>query len=69
MVQSWHSGLWLLLHIVIMMMKIAFLPSIYIDGLVQDCSNSSVLSVELLQFCTEPLLSFILDAYLILPHI
>ena len=25
-----------------------------IDGLVQDCSNSSALAVELLQSCTEP---------------
>ena len=27
-----------------------------IDGLVQDCSNSSVLVVELLQSCTKPLI-------------
>ena len=27
---------------------------IYIDGLVQDCSNSSALPMELLQFSTEP---------------
>ena len=26
----------------------------HIDGLVQDCSNSSALAVELLQFCTKP---------------
>ena len=26
----------------------------YIDGLVQDCSNSSALAVELLQSCTKP---------------
>ena len=25
-----------------------------IDGLVQDCSNSSVLAMELLQSCTKP---------------
>ena len=25
----------------------------YIDGLVQDCSNSSALAMELLQSCTE----------------
>ena len=24
------------------------------DGLVQDCSNSSALAMELLQFCTKP---------------
>ena len=28
---------------------------IYIDGLMQDCSNTSALAKELLQFCTEPL--------------
>ena len=27
---------------------------IYLDGLVQDCSDSSVLAMELLQSCTEP---------------
>ena len=27
----------------------------YIDGLEQDCSNSSVLAMELLQSCTKPL--------------
>ena len=26
----------------------------YTDGLVQNCSNSSALAMELLQFCTEP---------------
>ena len=26
----------------------------YIDGLVQDCSNSSVLAMELLQSCIKP---------------
>ena len=26
----------------------------YIDGLVQDWSNSSALAMELLQFCSEP---------------
>ena len=26
----------------------------YIDGLVQDCSNSSALAMELLQSCTKP---------------
>ena len=28
----------------------------YVDGLVQDCSNSSALAIELLQFCTKPLM-------------
>ena len=26
----------------------------YLDGIVQDCSNSSVLAKELLQFCAKP---------------
>ena len=29
----------------------------YIDGLVQDCSNSSALAMELLQSCTKPSIS------------
>ena len=29
----------------------------HIDGLVQDCSNSSVLAVQLLQSCTKPSIS------------
>ena len=28
--------------------------NIYIDGLVQDCSNSNVLAKELLHSCTKP---------------
>ena len=27
---------------------------VHIEGLAQDCSNSSVLAVELLQSCTKP---------------
>ena len=27
---------------------------VYIDGLVQDCSISSALALEILQFCTKP---------------
>ena len=27
---------------------------LYINGLVQDCSNSSALAIELLQSCTQP---------------
>ena len=26
----------------------------HMDGLVQDCSNSSALAMELLQFCAKP---------------
>ena len=29
---------------------------LYIDGLVQDCSNSIANALELLQSCTEPLI-------------
>ena len=31
----------------------------YIDGLVQDCSNSSALAMELLQSCTKPSISLL----------
>ena len=30
-----------------------------INGLVQDCSNSSALAMELLQFCTKPSIYFL----------
>ena len=30
---------------------------VYIDGLVQDCNNSSALAMELLQSCTKPSIS------------
>ena len=36
-----------------------FFTSKYIDGLVQDCSNSSALAMELLQSCTEPLIYYL----------
>ena len=29
---------------------------LYIDGLVQDCGMSSVLAMEMMQFCTKPLI-------------
>ena len=32
----------------------AFFNSDYINGSVQDCSNSSVLAMELLQYCAKP---------------
>ena len=31
-----------------------YIPRWYIDGLVQDCGNSSALAMELLQSCIEP---------------
>ena len=30
-----------------------------LDGLVQDCSNSIALAVELMQSCTKPLIYFL----------
>ena len=32
---------------------------VYIDGLVQDCSNSCVSAMELLQSCTKPLIWYL----------
>ena len=32
--------------------------NVHIDGLVQDCSNSSALAMELLQSCTKPSISY-----------
>ena len=45
------------------------LTSWYIDGLVQDCSNSSVSVMELLQFCTHQYMSiyFVLNHFLWCP--
>ena len=36
---------------------------LYVDGLVPDCSNSSVLAVELPQSCTEPLVLLLQHIY------
>ena len=36
----------------------------YIGGLVQDCSNSSALAMELLQSCTKPSISFFTSAHI-----
>ena len=35
----------------------------YIDGLVQDCSNSIANALELLQSCTEPSLCSVLSVH------
>ena len=35
----------------------------HIDGLVQDCSNSSAFALELLQSCTKPLIYIPTDLY------
>ena len=33
-----------------------FLQQVHSDGFVEDCSNSSVVPMELLQSCTKPLI-------------
>ena len=38
----------------------------YIDGLVQDCSNSSALAMELLQACTKPSLYIYIHRYILI---
>ena len=38
--------------------------TLYIDALVQDCNNSSVLAMELLQSCTKSLIYVFLDTFL-----
>ena len=35
-----------------------------INGLEQDCNNSSVLAMELLQSCTKPLMSYFITSYM-----
>ena len=35
-----------------------WIQSLHIDGLVQDCRNSSALAMELLQSCTKPSISY-----------
>ena len=42
-----HNGVW----------NIICMSKCYIDGLVQDCSISSALAMEILQFCAKPLIS------------
>ena len=37
--------------------------TLHIDGWVQDCSNSSALAMELLQYCTKPSTCRLLDIY------
>ena len=36
------------------------MPIVYIDGLVQNCSISSVLAMEILQSCIEPCKTFVI---------
>ena len=37
------------------------LLSLHVDGLVQDCSNSSALAMELLQSCSKPSMWCVID--------
>ena len=41
-------------------LKQKYYTNMHIDGLVQDCSNSSALAIELLQSCTKPSIYLIL---------
>ena len=34
---------------------------VHVDGLVQNCSNSIALAMELLQFCAKPLILFLVQ--------
>ena len=45
--------------------KKGFWWSLHVDGLVQDCSNSSVLAMELLQSCTKPSMLYFTLNYLL----
>ena len=49
-VMAWHS---LINKLLITWSNDAQILWCHIDGLVQDCSNSSVLAVDLLQSCTK----------------
>ena len=42
-------------HMITCLWITAYIELSQIDGLVQDCSNSSVLAMEVLQSCTKPL--------------
>ena len=46
------------LHLILLVSDIFGSNIQYVDGLVQDCGNSSALAMELLQSCTKPLMYF-----------
>ena len=46
--------------------QVPFLPQGYVDGSVQDCSNSSAYALELLQSCTKPSMCNMTDLFLAL---
>ena len=45
-------------------MKLYKMPTWYINGLIQVCSISSALSIEILQSCTKPSISCFLTKYI-----
>ena len=47
--RSWHKS-----YNLVRLLQLWPMMNICIDGLVQDCSNSSALAMELLQSCAEP---------------
>ena len=53
------------------MAAVALAPFIHhdIDGLVEDCSNSSVLAMEPLHFCTNPSIFNLIITLFILPFL
>ena len=53
------ESLWFFKHNELTTETVGFIAvTIHIDGLVQACSNSSALAMELLQSCTKPLILF-----------
>ena len=57
-INFWWTGTIQLLLIVCQGCFISAVP--YIDGLVQDCSISSALALEILQSCTKPSISYMI---------
>ena len=60
-----HQAVWLYEPMVNVLMwkrgdSSAYAGVLHIDGLMQDCSNSSALALELLDSCTKPPISFAL---------
>ena len=43
----------------------AYIFHLQIDGLVQDCSISSVIAMEILQSCTEPLKYLFIENFVV----
>ena len=54
---------WTALEVVVCSPDIS--PIVYVDGLAQDCSNSTANTLELLQFCTGPSLTIWIPWFLV----